>query len=250
MEKSESTNRKLVWGPWVTAGLGLAVGIAFIIIQTIITLVFTITEYASDPQTDLLQITENLGENGLVLAVAGFSSGIVGLGLIFLIIKLRKRATIAEYLSLTPVTVKMIFGLLVLTVGFIILSDGLTFLLGKPIVPQFQVDIYRTSVWPALLWIAIIIIAPAFEETFFRGFLLEGFRQSRIGNTGAIVLTALAWASLHVQYGAYELVTIFVGGVLLGIVRLKTGSLYSCFFIHSFFNLVSTIETAIFVYSL
>jgi membrane protease YdiL (CAAX protease family) len=250
VEESEGAVKKMVWGPWITAGFGILIGIVFLLTQTITVIVFAIVEYTSDPQLDPTQLVEKLSGNGLVLAVATCATAIVCIGLIFLIVKLRKGATIAEYLALIPVSGKTLFGLLVLTAGFIILSDCLTFLLGRPIVPQYQVEAYRTSVWPAVLWIAIVISAPAFEETFFRSFLFEGFRRSRISDTGAIVLTALAWTVVHVQYGAYELVTIFVLGVLLGIVRLKTGSLWSCLFMHSFLNLVSTIETAILVYRL
>lgn len=250
MEESENAVRKMVWGPWATAGFGIAVGIVFLLTQIVVMLIFAVLEYISNPQLDPLQLAEKLSENGLVLAVATCASAIVCVCLIFLIIKLRKGAAIKEYLALTPITGKTLFVLFVLTAGFIILSDCLTDLLGRPIVPQYQVDVYRTSVWPIILFIAIVIAAPAIEEIFFRGFLFEGFRQSRIGNPGAIVLTAFIWTIIHTQYGAYELTTIFVMGLFLGIIRLKTGSLLSCLFIHSIFNLVSTIETAILVYHL
>ena len=84
-----------------------------------------------------------------------------------------------------------------------------------------------------------------FEETFFRGFLFEGFRHSRIGIAGTIVLTALIWALFHVQYGIYEIVTIFVMGIILGIVRLDTRSLWSTLLMHAFSNLIATLEIAI-----
>ena len=250
MEESENPVRKLVWGPWATAGFGIAVGIVFLLTQIVVMVIFFALEYVSNPRLDPLQLAEKLGENGLVLAVATCASAIVCICLILLIIKLRKGSTIAEYLELNPINGKTVFVLFVITAGFILLSDCLTYLLGKPIVPQYQVDVYRTSVWPVVLFIAIVIAAPAIEEIFFRGFLLEGFRQSRIGNSGAILLTALIWTIIHTQYGAYELTTIFIMGVLLGIIRLKTGSLLSCLLMHSIFNLVSSIETAILVYHL
>jgi membrane protease YdiL (CAAX protease family) len=65
-----------------------------------------------------------------------------------------------------------------------------------------------------------------------------------------IGLTSLAWTLVHLQYGAYELAIVFALGVLLGIVRLKTGSLWSCLFMHAFLNLVATIETALYVHYL
>ena len=63
-------------------------------------------------------------------------------------------------------------------------------------------------------------------------------------------MTSLAWTVIHLQYGVYQMVTIFALGVLLGIVRLKTRSLWSCFFMHAFHNLVATIETVLCIHGL
>ena len=47
-----------------------------------------------------------------------------------------------------------------------------------------------------------------------------------------------------------EIAIIFVLGVLFGIVRIKTGSLWSTFAIHASYNLVTMIETAWYVRNL
>ena len=244
MEEHENAVKKLVFGPWATVGLGLAVGITYILVQVLTIIIFVIAEYSSNPQLDIQQLLMTLEGNGSILAIAVIASAIVCSGLVFLIVKLRKGAAIAEYLSLSPVAGKTLLILATLTAGFIIITDGLHFLLGRPVVPQSQIDAYSTCALPALLWIAIVITAPFFEEIFVRGFLLEGLRQSRIGNTWAIVLTSFAWSILHVQYGVFDLVIIFIGGVLLGIARIKTGSIWGCILIHAMNNLVSMIETA------
>ena len=245
MEEHENVVKKNVFGPWATTGLGLAVGITYFVIQILIMIVFVIAEYKSNPKLDLQQLTIEIGQNGSFVSVAVIASAIVCTGLIFLIIRLKKGAVISEYLGFIPVTGKTLLILAALTAGFIILSDSLHFLLGKPVVPQDQVVAFRTCDFIALLWISIVITAPVFEEIFVRGFLLEGFRQSRIGNTGAIVLTSFVWSILHFQYGAFDLAIIFIGGILLGIARIKTGSIWSCVFIHALNNFVSTIETVI-----
>jgi len=69
--------------------------------------------------------------------------------------------------------------------------------------------------------------------------------QSRIGVVGAIGLTAFFWAILHVQYGVYEIATIFLLGIVLGIMRFKTGSLWSPLLMHAFFNLIATLQVAL-----
>jgi membrane protease YdiL (CAAX protease family) len=69
--------------------------------------------------------------------------------------------------------------------------------------------------------------------------------QSRLGAVGAVGLTSLVWALIHVQYDAYGIATIFVTGLLLGYVRLKTGSLYATIFLHGLMNLVATLEVVV-----
>ena len=106
--------------------------------------------------------------------------------------KMRKGADIKKYLGLTPISLKTLLIVLAISAGYIIISEGLAQII-KPPTSDFTFDLYRTSVWPPLLWIAVIVFAPAFEEAFFRGFLFEGFRQSRIGIIGAIGITTVVW---------------------------------------------------------
>lgn len=242
----ENAKRK-VWGSWATTGFGLIVGVVFILVQIVVGIFFVASKVASDSKQDVLRLVQNLGTNGLFLALATFATSIVCVGLILLFIKIRKGSSPVEYLALDPISLKMLLRLLGISSGFILLSDGLTLLLGKSTIPQFMVDIYRTSLYPPLLGVALTLAAPGFEEIFFRGFILEGLRRSRIGNTGAVVLTAFVWAAIHLQYTFYELAIIFVLGLLLAVARIKTGSLWSSFVIHAFSNFISMMETAVYV---
>jgi membrane protease YdiL (CAAX protease family) len=235
-----------VWGPWVTAGFGLVIGAVFMVTQTVVGVFFVAAMVSSDSKQEALKLAQDLITNGLFIALATFATSVVCICLVLLFVKLRRGAPIAEYLATGPISVKTLLALLGVCAGFILLSDGLTLLLGRATIPQFMVDIYRTSHYPPLLGVALTLGGPAFEEAFFRGFLLEGFRRSRIGNTGAVVLTALLWTAIHLQYGLYELAIIFALGLLLAIARVKTGSIWSCFVMHAFFNLVSMMETAVY----
>jgi membrane protease YdiL (CAAX protease family) len=47
------------------------------------------------------------------------------------------------------------------------------------------------------------------------------------------------------QYDAYQISTVFLGGLLLGAARWKTGSVYTTIVMHAFWNVLATIETAI-----
>jgi len=242
----DSTDKR-VWGPWATAGLGLAVGLVFILIQMVVGVFFVAAKIASDSKEDPLKFAQGLGTNGFFTALATLGTAAVCINLVLLFVRLRRGASATEYLAMGPISLKMLWVLVGISSGFILLSDGLTLLLGRSTIPQFMVDIYRTSFYPPLLGVALTLAAPAFEELFFRGFLLEGFRRSRIGNTGSVVLTAFVWAAIHLQYSLYEVAIIFALGLLLAVVRIRTGSLWSSFVIHAFVNLVSMIETTMYV---
>jgi len=246
---------KRVWGGWATAGFGAVVLVVFAIVQAVVVVISLIViaptrrEMFSNLQNeDIFNSIMDLltGHLGLLQSIATIISGIIGAGLIFIIIRVRKRAGIAEYLGLNRITVRGLLLVVGIVIGFIVLSSGLNMWLGKTDNEQIMYDIYDTSVWPALFWIAVVIFAPAFEEIFFRGFLFEGFRQSRIGAIGVIGITALTWALIHsFQYGLYSLAWIFILGIVMGIIRLKTRSLWHTIIMHALVNAVAALEIAL-----
>ena len=244
-EMENPEQKRPVWGPWATVGFGLLIGVVFLITQVLVVIVFAAVSIASDSALSLTQLAESLITNGLLISLATFASTVVCVGLIIIIVKVRRSISIAEYLGFKPITKKTILILLAVSIGYIIVLSGLGSVLGEPSSSEFMVEVYNTSVWPALFWIAIVIFAPAFEEICFRGFLFTGLVKSRIGLGGTIVLTALIWALLHIQYGVFEITAIFAMGIILGIVRFKTKSLWSPLLMHAFFNLIATFEIAI-----
>ena len=254
-EIEEPKTEKKLWGAWATVGLGLAVFVVSLVTETMVVMVFTFTKLLSYLQSspDPLQFEELMNaietilatQVGLITALAACASAVICVGLIVLFARIRKGVSIAEYLGLKRITVKQILAVLAIMAGFIILSDGLGLLLDRPIFSEFVVTIYSTSVWPALLWVALIIFVPIYEETFFRGFLFEGFRQSRLGPIGAVGLTSLVWALLHIQYDFFSMVIIFILGILFGVVRIKTGSLWSTLIMHAFTNMVALLQVAL-----
>lgn len=235
-----------VWGGGATVGMGLAIFVIYSAVQLLVAVIFIIARIASARSFDPSQIIALLN-NGLVLSVSIYASAIVGIVLTIVFIRVRKGRTVTEYLGLRRISIKTALIMLGTVIGALALSVIVSSLLKIPDTSGYMVNAYRTSVYPALFWTATVIMAPAFEESFFRGFLFAGFRQSRIGAPGAIILTALLWAATHIQYGIYGMATIFVLGIVLGIVRLKTGSLWSSFIIHSLWNLTATIELAFFM---
>jgi membrane protease YdiL (CAAX protease family) len=114
----------------------------------------------------------------------------------------------------------------------------------RPVVHDFMRDAYTTADPLWLLWLAVVVAAPAFEEIFYRGFLYYGLAGSRLGVTGATVISALAFASIHIQYELFEITVVFAMGILLAIARQRTGSILVPIGMHALNNFVATVETA------
>ncbi len=82
-------------------------------------------------------------------------------------------------------------------------GDLVTVGLGRELVPAFQLEIHRTARAAGtlpLLWLAIIFAAPIGEEVLFRGFLFRGLIHSHRDSLPGILVIALIWSLLHVQY--------------------------------------------------
>ena len=83
--------------------------------------------------------------------------------------------------------------------------------------------------------VTVTLVAPAAEETFFRGFLF-GWLRGRVPHWPAIALSALVFAVAHLQ--PVVLIPLFLLGCVLAIVYERSGSLLPGIAIHGLFNLV------------
>jgi membrane protease YdiL (CAAX protease family) len=83
------------------------------------------------------------------------------------------------------------------------------------------------------------IYAPAVEETVFRGFLWRGLAASQPGSWGAWLLTSIFFAASHTVYYANPggIIVVAILGLILGLIRWRTGSSTACMITHGLFNL-------------
>jgi membrane protease YdiL (CAAX protease family) len=233
------------WGFWATIGLSLAVILAMVTVQIITVIGYLVVRGWLYPQRGLSQLAQEAKTSGLLLSLAVWASLPFCLGLTLLFARLRRGWTVGEYLGLKPVPKRTMLGWLGLLLVFLAASEGLSFLLGRPIVPEFMSQAYRSAYYLPLLWAALLVAAPLSEEVLFRGFMIPGIRHSRLGAVGAITITSAAWSLMHVQYDVYAIVQIFLGGILFGVARLKTQSLYPTLAMHSLWNLLAMIEVTV-----
>jgi hypothetical protein len=236
------------WGFWATLGFSAIIFALFFALQFLMMIAFLSLAKTRHPELNLEVYAKSLSSNGFFLAITVIVSGLICAPLTLLFAKLRKNISVKNYIGFRrPLKREWVRWLLILA-AFLFLSDAVSLLLRQPIVPPFMVDAYKTAPFlPALLF-AIIVVAPIFEEVFFRGFLFQGIRYSRLGPIGAIGITSFFWAIIHLQYDIYGIATIFVLGLLFGIVRVKTDSIYLLMVMHSLASLVATMETALYVH--
>jgi membrane protease YdiL (CAAX protease family) len=133
-------------------------------------------------------------------------------------------------------------------VGLIALSDAALYASGRDLVTAFQLQSYTTAAtegWLPAMAVAAIVIAPAGEEMLFRGFLFRGWARSERFAWVAIVAISVVWAGLHVQYDWTGMLQIFVIGLFLGWMRLRSGSTLLTFLLHALFNIEGTMETVL-----
>ncbi len=220
--------------------------LVYFVSQTVAALVAIILKVASSG-VDLSSALETLASDGMVNSIAILASTALGAGLVFLFVKIRGGISISEYLGFKKIgwrAILLIIALVIALLALVIIAGP--YLSGEGD-SDLTTELYRSSVFPPLLWLAVALAAPFFEELFFRGFLFAGIRASRLGAVGAVVITAVLWASLHLQYSVFGMAQILLLGLVMGVVRHKTDSLWSSLMMHVMWNGFSLAAVALYL---
>lgn len=241
-----NTARPAVWGPWATLGFGALIGVAFIILQSLTVLVYL--AFSGDVSLADLADPEGaalLASNGWLLVIATLATAPVIVALTVLFAWARHGLPVRDYLGCRALSRADWWRWLALTLLFVVIMDGVTWLSGRSLIPDFLRETYTTAGVTPLFWLAVAVAAPLSEELFFRGFIFRGLSESRLGPWGAIVFTALVWALIHTQYEIFYVVMIFAGGLFIGYARWRSGSVLLTFVMHATWNLIALTETAL-----
>ena len=138
-------------------------------------------------------------------------------------------------------------------IAFSFLSAGLLELLGEEPQENAQTIIglifeTRGTVTAAAVVIGVVVLGPVAEELLYRGLtlqtVLQGGRPPALAATvsaAVFSLAHLADPSLFSTTGAVTLTTLFLLGLFLGAVRIRTGGLGAPIFVHSGFNLITVL---------
>jgi membrane protease YdiL (CAAX protease family) len=164
----------------------------------------------------------------------------------FLIFKLRYNRTVFKSLGWR----KTSFSLLTAGFGGVLLAVALSVfaaLIHTPKVDTAFDELVKTPFSTALLAFTAVILAPLFEEMFFRGFLQPLFSRT-FGVALGILATALLFGGLHAseyKFAWQYVAAITLVGVALGAVRAKTNSIIPGTVMHGCFNAVSVVALVV-----
>jgi membrane protease YdiL (CAAX protease family) len=189
-------------------------------------------------------VVRSLGSDGTFLSLCTFTTLLVCVPLIMGIAKLKRGSKLRDYLELKWPPLKQVLRWTLITLGFCLLADGISLLLSQPLVPEFMLKAYRSASPRWLLWLALVIAAPIFEEICFRGFIFRGFAASRLRWQGATIITAALWAVIHLQYDWYLISVVFGLGLVLGTARAMTNSTLLTIWLHGLINALATAQVA------
>lgn len=100
----------------------------------------------------------------------------------------------------------------------------------------------RSAALLALTGVGMVLLFPVLEELVFRGLLFYQLGRTRLGLVGAVVLPALLFALLHVQYGALGMGFVLLDGLLFGLARAHSRSVLLPMAMHVLGNLYAYLE--------
>jgi len=236
---AETAEPRTPWGLWATLGWVI---LALVSSQTIGAVVLILLR----PDA-IIAGMDTLMKDGVVVALSNVPANVAQVAILGLASR-RRGWSISEYLGLVRPATRDVAMALSILVAFLLGYDALTYALGRDIVTPFQVDTYRSARDAGMLplfWFALVIAAPVAEEIMFRGFLFRGWvRSERSAIPGILIISAL-FAAIHVQYDWFGILQVFFIGLLLAVVRWRSGSTLLTILMHVLANLWATIEAMI-----
>lgn len=110
---------------------------------------------------------------------------------------------------------------------------------------KWILDGLRSPTWWAVI-VAAVVLAPLWEEITFRGFLLSALAKSRLGFWPAALISSGLWTLLHIGYSWPGLASVFLAGMGMSWIMLRTGSMRAVVVAHAVINAFSLTVISLF----
>jgi len=147
-----------------------------------------------------------------------------------------------EVFFIKNVSLRVWVSVVVFMLGFVIISseieNWINYIMPMPVFLQETFNSMIGNDYFIIPVILVVILPAFFEEMFFRGILISGFRQN-YSQTKTILISALLFAIIHLN--PYQFVTAFLIGIIIGYVLIKTNSIWPAVYMHFFNNMLTVI---------
>lgn len=182
----------------------------------------------------------------------GLANGLIYLFFLLTLVaglRLWVRGSLWKALRLVP-PVRIPLGVVpFLALGLGVALDAVTMALGRPVIPETLVPLFRGRDplgWASMAFLTVLVGPPA-EELLFRGLLYPAL-AARVGPMFAVYLVSLVFALFHLfTYGGttdqwFWIAQAFLVGLVLTGLRARTRSLWPPVVMHMTLNLYATVE--------
>ena len=232
-----------IWKFWGTALWGLFVFAALFAGQIAVVAWFILQQQGP---LDVAAATHVLG-GGVTISLSVITGLPAVLAALWIAVRI-SRTPFADYLALRWTSWSNlalgVAGLIVVVMVWDLVSRAT----GREVTPGFMGEVVKSAQDDGVLWLLVIafcVAAPISEELFARGFLYRGWSESFLGPVGAILLSSLVWAALHLQYDWFFFGEVFCIGLLLGYLRYRSQSTWLTIVLHGLNNLAAVVQTVL-----
>lgn len=189
-----------------------------------------------DDATNMTELLALGSQNGVVIAYSVLFTAIT-FSLLAIGSILPKTKTLTDTLSFLGIyrfKFQQFFSASVLLVILMVVSEYLTIYFNKT--PMAFMDRLLNAQSFYLLIIAVVVIAPIYEELIFRGVLFGVLSHTKVTSSHtthhhhhlmAAIISSLLFSLVHVQYDWYGLILIFFIGLFFCYIRVRYGLLLS-----------------------
>ena len=231
-----------IWGFWGTLLWGVVIGVILFLGQLIPLVIYMKIIGETITIKNFILFSQKVETDALLLSMTVIGSAFIVVPLVFGIAKLKRGSVLKEYFDLRAYSWKTFWTWMGILVLLLIFEGYAIKAMGAKEIPNFMMNIeFPTRLSMYLLAFSVMFIAPLIEELVFRGFLLKGFSKTFMGAGGAVVVTSLLWAMMHVQYEFAYVAVIFMIGLVFGYARIQTKSLFVPMTMHLVMNGVASL---------
>jgi len=232
---------------WDVLLVALATAIAFVVLGTVAATIFILAHRSPGLNPKMLE--EALTRNAFFIVPMQFVIYVTIIGFMALLVWVRHRTSLAQAVHWNmPVRGQILIKALAGGTALALVSVIGEFVLQRWIPDSLPITEFFKDRPSALLLGAFgILVAPLMEELLFRGFLYPALARWT-GATASLIITASAFTLLHgaqLGYAWAPLLLIFVVGVTLTVIRMRTNSVATCVIVHMTYNFVLLLQTYI-----